>query len=158
MTMLPILIQMLIIIYVSNNKTKFKVGYNTEDKKYSITNNGKTTSFEDLKEDQIKDEILYYPVLVSVIESFFYAEDKNIAINIEDPKKGDYQVNAVDDYEGTGLGFHKERKSAEYFCNKDHNAILKEHPTWCSPGVSVSCLWDNHACVCSAEYYSGSDC
>lgn len=141
-------------IYIVNPQTQFRINYNTESKRYSIVSNGITIPFEKLVDSEIKDEILYYPILVSVIESFFYIDSNNMVINID----SNITTQSVADYEGTGLGFHKDRKSADYFCNRDHNKILKQHTGWCSPGVSISCLWDNHACVCSAEYYSGNDC
>ena len=57
-------------------------------------------------------------------------------------------------YQGTGLGFWNSRKTAEARCGASHRAILAAHPGWWSPGVDISCVWDNHFCMCTADYFS----
>jgi len=57
-------------------------------------------------------------------------------------------------YRGTAVGFYTSRASATRFCNAANARILAAHPGWWTPGVDVSCVWDNHFCVCTADYYS----
>lgn len=56
-------------------------------------------------------------------------------------------------YVGTGVGFWSNITDAQYFCERDKNKILENHPGWYTPGVSYSCLWGGHICICSANFY-----
>ena len=53
-----------------------------------------------------------------------------------------------------GAGAHLDRGGAEWACNRDYNKILEDSPNCTSPGgVTISCAFDNHLCVCTATFY-----
>ena len=53
-----------------------------------------------------------------------------------------------------GVGAHLDRGGAEWACNRDYNNILEDSPNCTSPGgVTISCAFDNHMCVCTATFY-----
>lgn len=57
-------------------------------------------------------------------------------------------------YEGSGIGFHLGLADAKHFCQADYEEILEENPDWWSPGISYSCIFGEHFCMCSANFYS----
>lgn len=145
------------LIVVSDENSNFQVHYDTQNKKSYIVQGNKIMSFDELKESDIKGNVLYYPIIISLIEMLFFQSGESISYNVNT----NYSIKGKDSsdrHEGTALGFHKDRSSANMLCNRDHQKILNENKSWCSGGVSISCVWDNHLCICTAEYYSGEEC
>lgn len=132
---------------ISDNEN-FSVKYFVDSKKFFLTDGNQTISFEDLTDHDIEnsENIKKYPIYIGVLENFV----RNVVRSENEDIFGKY--------EGTGIGFHRSRANAEYFCERDYQQILTEHSSWCSSGISISCVWDNHLCMCTAEFYSGSDC
>lgn len=136
---------------ISNDEIDLTVSYDVIANSFYIQTPMTNKSYDILTDIDIDSDfnLLYYPVYVAILEDLVI---ENSLINRTPAPTFSPR------YQGTGIGFHKDRSSADYFCNRDKNKILSNNPTWCTPGVTVSCLWDNHLCVCTAEYYSGSEC
>jgi len=61
-------------------------------------------------------------------------------------------------YVGSAWGFHTDLATANLLCQKGFDKILNDHPTWCSGGISYSCIFDQHFCTCSANFFEGEEC
>jgi hypothetical protein len=148
-------------VAISSDADDLRVLLDLKNSSIVINTRGNEIKFDDLTEDHIQNipNVVKLPIYVAMLHDFLGISKNKVGSRII--TRGNSNGSTFDEvntYEGSGVGFHKSRTNAEYFCNKDYQRILKEHPNWCSPGVSISCVWDNHLCVCSAEFYSGSDC
>lgn len=134
---------------LSDNTSNFSVSLDTRSSKWSLTKGEQTIPFSELTDEMIDgyEDIIKYPVYSGIIAEFAF---KGFAVSESTPVAGRY--------EGTGIGFHHSLSNVNYFCGNSHSAILASHSGWCSLGVSVSCVFDEHMCVCTADYYSGDDC
>lgn len=134
--------------FVISDNEDFAVKYLQSSKKFFLNDDDKIIEFDNLTDNDIENSknIKKYPIYIGILENFINSVDRSENEDI------------LGRQEGTAVGFHKSRANAEYFCSRDYQQILTDHSTWCSPGVSISCLWDNHLCVCTAEFYSGTDC
>lgn len=148
-------------VSISSDADDFSVDLDLRNSSLVIKAGGNSIKYDDLTEDHIQNipNVIKLPIYVAMLHDFLdITKNKAASRIVSKDNTNNTNFEEINAYEGSGVGFHKSRTNAEYFCNKDYQRILKEHPNWCSPGVSVSCVWDNHLCVCSAEFYSGSDC
>ncbi|MDT0294546.1 hypothetical protein ACFQ3R_12285 [Mesonia ostreae] len=134
---------------LTDNSSNFSVNFDATSSMWSLTLGDEIIPFSELNNEMIDEheDIKKYPVYSGIIAEFVF---KHLEVFDSSTVSGKHETVAV--------GFHNSVNNANYFCGKSHSEILANHPGWCSPGVSISCLWDEHLCVCTADYYSGDDC
>ncbi|MGB1041267.1 MAG: hypothetical protein ACPGVD_10365 [Flavobacteriales bacterium] len=125
-----------------SNSTGNSIIWNKDIDKLYLKEKGETFDFDlnAISEVYLKE----IPVMMTIFDNFIKANISSFNYTHSDIEA---------EWVGTAVGMHKSRDNAEFFCNRDHEKILQNNPGWYSPGVSISCLWDNHVCICTADYY-----
>jgi len=134
---------------LTDNSSDFSVQFDATSSEWSLTIGEEIIPYSELNNEIIEEyeDVTKFPVYSGIIAQFAI---KGIELMPSSDVSGKYM--------GTGIGFHHSVDNANYFCGNSHGTILANNPGWCSPGVSVSCVFDEHMCVCTADYYSGDDC
>lgn len=117
------------------------LAYDHSNKNLFINLNGDIVNIKDLKEEPPINISSDFTVLMIIMNEFVH---ENLVPNLAPKAK----------YQATGVGFHLNQADANYFCKLDMEAILKAHPGWYSPGVTVSCVFEGLFCICTANFYS----
>ena len=134
------------IYLISNSATSTKVKYDFQNNKFYINYNGTDIDIDNMT--VIPSDAISSDCIVQLIMLNEFAQENLVAVPAS--------VNRTS-VVGTGVGFHLGRKDAEYFCNSDLSKIIAAHKLqgWWSPGTSISCLFGEHYCVCTATFYVG---
>jgi hypothetical protein len=130
-----------------DDKLNFGLSYNTIDKSYFVKINNNKTNLSELLGKTIDFEI------ERNIGLYLFILDEFSKENLEYDSSKNWKRSGRK-YEGTGIGFHTNLSDAEAFCQEDHDQILEDNPGWYSNGISYSCAWDEHLCVCTSNFYS----
>lgn len=130
---------------ISKENSLIGISYNTTTNEFFIKNDDIFMNIDELNESditpQLEKEFITQVIILNefVTEGLHVAENPNIVLK---------------NYEGTGVGFHLSLADAHHFCQADYDQILADNPDWWSPGISYSCVFGEHFCMCTANFYS----